>query len=172
MELLYNGKSLGTQQNDAKDIAKRNIILWSGIDYGEGGKLVAIARTNGKEVARNELETTGKAVGLKVVEETTDTWSADGMALKYLNIYAIDSKGRVVPDATDELTVMVNGAATFVAIDNGDHTTNDLFLNVTTKQMQTGYMQCILRSTRKAGKVTLNVSSPTLKAAKITLNTK
>ena len=180
VELFYNGKSLGVQKNDTTDIARRNIILWSGIEYGTGGKLVAVARTDGKEVARDEIETTDKAVALKIVEETfpipsvqgRESWCADGMALKYLNIYAVDAKGRIVASATDEVNVNVEGAATFVAIDNGDHCTDDLFLNVTTKKMQTGYMQCILRSTRKAGKVMLTVSSPTLKGAKITLNTK
>jgi len=171
VELLYNGQSLGIQKNDTTDIAKRNIILWSGIDYGTGGRLVAIARTGGMEVARNEIEITGKAVALKIEEETKE-WSADGMSLKYLNIYAVDAKGRVVPNATDEISVSVSGAATFVALDNGDHYTNNLFCDVTTKQMQTGYMQCILRSSRTAGKVTLSVSSPTLKGAKITFKTK
>ena len=165
VELIYNGRSLGIQKNDTTDLAKRNIILWSGIDYGTGGKLIAIARTAGKEVARNEIETTGKAVSLKIEEETKD-WSADGMALKYLNIYAVDSKGRVVTNATDEVSVSVSGAATLVALDNGDHYTNELFRDVTTKKMQTGYMQCILRSTKKAGKVRVIVTSPTLKSAR------
>ncbi|MBO4673872.1 MAG: DUF4982 domain-containing protein [Bacteroidaceae bacterium] len=162
VELIYNGRSLGIQKNDTTDIAKRNIILWSGIDYGKGGKLIAIARTNGQEVARNEIETTGKAVALKVVDEDLP-FKPDGMSLKYLNIYAVDAKGRVVPDATDEITVKVEGEASFLALDNGDHYTNDLFRDVTTKKMQTGYMQCILRSTCKAGKVTVTISSPTLK---------
>lgn len=171
VELLYNGKSLGVQKNDTTDIAKRNAILWSGIDYGTGGKLVAIARIGGKEVARDEIETTGKAVRLRIEEETKE-WTADGMSLKYLNIYAVDSKGRVVPNATDEISVSVSGAATFLALDNGDHYTSDLFHGVTTKQMQTGYMQCILRSTRQAGKVNVIVSSPTLKGAKMAIKTK
>ena len=171
VELFYNGNSLGVQRNDTTDIAKRNIILWSGIDYGKGGKLVAIARTAGIEVARDEIETTGKAVRLKIEEETPE-WTADGMSLKYLNIYAVDAKGRVVPDATSEVSVSVEGAATFVALDNGDHYTDNLFFNVASKQMQTGYMQCILRSTRQAGKVNVIVSSPTLKGAKMAIKTK
>ena len=181
VELIYNGQSLGIQKNDTTDIAKRNVILWSGIDYGKGGKLVAIARTAGREVARHEMETSGKAVALKVVEEELPnclngvgkgvSWPADGMTLKYLNIYAVDAKGRIVPSATDELSVTVDGAATFVALDNADHYTNDLFLDVKTKKMQTGYMQCILRSTRKAGKVNVTVTSPTLKGVKLSLKT-
>lgn len=181
VELVYNGRSLGVQKNDTTDLAKRNIILWSGIDYGKGGQLTAIARTGGREVARNTIETSGKAVALKIVEEdipaahsqlSAPNWRADGMSLKYLNIYAVDAKGRVVPNATDQLSVSLSGAATFVALDNADHYTSDLFYGVTTKQMQTGYMQCVLRSTRSAGKVVLTVSSPTLKGTKKVLVTK
>ena len=171
VELFYNGKSLGVQKNDTTVIAKRNVILWSGIDYGQGGKLIAVARTAGKEVARDVLETTGKAVTLKVVEEEKG-WTADGMQLKYLNIYAVDSKGRTVPDAADSVRVAVAGEAQFVALDNGDHYTDELFLDVKSKKMLSGYAQCILRSTRKGGKVKVKVTSPTLKSANLTLETK
>ena len=171
VELFYNGKSLGVQKNDTTVIAKRNVILWSGIDYGQGGKLIAVARTAGKEVARDVLETTGKAVALKVVEEEKG-WTADGMQLKYLNIYAVDSKGRTVPDAADSVRVEVAGEAQFVALDNGDHYTDELFLDVKSKKMLSGYAQCILRSTRKGGKVKVKVTSPTLKSANLTLETK
>lgn len=171
VELFYNGKSLGVQKNDTTVIAKRNVILWSGIGYGQGGKLIAVARTAGKEVARDVLETTGKAVTLKVVEEEKG-WTADGMQLKYLNIYAVDSKGRTVPDAADSVRVEVAGEAQFVALDNGDHYTDELFLDVKSKKMLSGYAQCILRSTRKGGKVKVKVTSPTLKSANLTLETK
>lgn len=171
VELFYNGKSLGVQKNDTTVIAKRNVILWSGIDYGQGGKLIAVARTAGKEVARDVLETTGKAVTLKVVEEEKG-WTADGMQLKYLNIYAVDSKGRTVPDAADSVRVEVAGEAQFVALDNGDHYTDELFLDVKSKKMLSGYAQCILRSTRKGGKVKVKVTSRTLKSANLTLETK
>lgn len=171
VELFYNGKSLGVQKNDTTVIAKRNVILWSGIDYGQGGKLIAVARMAGKEVARDVLETTGKAVTLKVVEEEKG-WTADGMQLKYLNIYAVDSKGRTVPDAADSVRVEVAGEAQFVALDNGDHYTDELFLDVKSKKMLSGYAQCILRSTRKGGKVKVKVTSPTLKSANLTLETK
>lgn len=172
VELLYNGKSLGTKKNDISDLSSRNRIKWSEIDYADGGTLIAIARKGGKEVARDVVSTTGKAVALRITAETPSSWKADGMDLQYLKIEAIDSKGRLVPNALDEVSVDVQGAATFVALDNADHYTNDLFLDVKTKKMQRGYMQCILRSTRTAGAVTLKVSSPTLKGAVLKLKTK
>ena len=173
VELLVNGKSIGVKKNERDDIAKKNMILWSGIEYGNGGTVTAIARRDGKEVSRDEIASSGKAVKLVVQEEKLlGEWQADGMSLRYLNIYAVDAKGKVVENAEDEVTVEVEGEATLVAIDNGDHYTNDIFHKVKTKKMQSGYMQCILRSTRKSGNVTLKVSSPTLKASKIAIKTK
>ncbi len=171
VELLANGKSLGRQKNDTTDVYKRGNIVWEKVPYEQGGTLTAIAYNNGKEVARHEIETAGKAVALKIEPEMPDNWRADGMDLEYLNIYAVDKKGRQVPTFNEELTVKVDGAATFVAMDNADHYTPDLFYNVTTKPMRQGYMQVILRSTRQAGKATLSVSTPSLKKS-IKLETK
>ncbi|MCR5314123.1 MAG: DUF4982 domain-containing protein [Bacteroidaceae bacterium] len=181
VELIYNGKSLGTQKNDTTEIGKRNIIKWT-VDYGKGGKLIAVAKNGGKEVARNTIETSGKAVGLKIIAEgknpvslfdkKNDKWKADGMDLQYLKIYAVDSKGRIVRNATDEVTVKVSGAAQLVAIDNGDHYTSDLFYNVNTKKMQTGFMQAVLRGSRTSGKVVIEVTSPTLRKATFKMDLK
>lgn len=83
VELLVNGKSLGIQKNKRDDIQSRNMIYWQNIPYGKGGNIIAIARNNGKEVARHMLETTGKAKALKIELENAD-WKADGMDLQYV----------------------------------------------------------------------------------------
>jgi len=159
-ELFLNGKSLGTKQNDGKD-NMQHVITWD-VDY-QPGTLLAIARDNdGREMARHDLKTAGKAVKLKI-EEEAKVWLSDGMDLKYLNVIAIDSKGRIVPDYDGQLTVSVSGAATLLALDNGDHYTNELFAGITTKQMRGGKMQVILRSKCEAGKVMVNATSCKLK---------
>ncbi len=164
VELLVNGRSLGTQRNDTTDVFRRGVITWQDVPYGNGGTLLAIARDKGgKEVARHRIETAGRAVALRIEAETPEAWAADGMDLQYLNIYAVDSKGRQVPVYGEDLSVTVEGAASFLAMDNGDHYTPLLFHNVTTKPMMKGYMQVILRSKREAGSVTLKVQSGILK---------
>ncbi|MCD8303814.1 MAG: DUF4982 domain-containing protein [Prevotellaceae bacterium] len=163
VELIDNGESLGRQANDTTDVFKRGIITWKDVPYGKGGTLLAVAYNGGEEVARHQIETAGKAAGLRVEAETPDGWKADGMDLQYINVYAVDSKGRQVPSFSEPMTVTVSGAATFLAMDNADHYTDDLFHDVTTKNMRQGYMQVILRSKREAGKVTLNLSTPSLK---------
>ena len=156
VELFLNAKSLGVKRNDGKG-NMQHVIIWD-VDY-QPGTLLAIARDKeGKETARHELQTAGKAVKLKIEEEVKD-WHADGMDLQYLNVYAVDNKGRIVPDYDGELSVAVDGAATLLTLDNGDHYTDDLFAGITTKKMRGGRMQVILRSKREAGKVQLNAVS-------------
>ncbi len=167
VELFVNGHSLGCQSNDTADVYHRGMIRWSNVPYGKGGKLEAVAYRNGKEVARHELRTAGRAVRLIAEVEKfpspAPAWRADGMDLQYINIRAVDKRGNVVPSFNEPLTVSVEGEATLVALDNADHYTDLLFYNVTTKPMQRGYMQVILRSKQQAGKVKLRVTTPSLK---------
>ncbi|MBQ0056838.1 MAG: DUF4982 domain-containing protein [Bacteroidales bacterium] len=171
VELLIDGKSVGIQRNDQTAPAKRNIIYWQGIDTGKGKSVTAIARTGGREVARHELQATGRAVALSIEAETPQSWRGDGMDLQYVTVYAVDSKGRRVPDADCEVTVSVEGEAQLVAVDNGDHYTNDTFLGVSTRRMKNGYLQAIVRSSRNAGKVTIKATSPSVKSSQLKLNT-
>ena len=171
VELLVNGKSMGIRKNDRTDITRRNIIYWENIPYGKGGKIIAVARNNGKEVARHRLETTGKATALKMVVENPEDWKADGMDLQYVKVYAVDNKGRVVPDTKDEVTFKVSGAARLIAVDNGDHFTDELFTE-NTKKLHKGFIMAILRSDRSGGEVVITASSKGLKDAVKKLVTK
>lgn len=168
-ELFVNGKSLGTKRNDGTGKGK-NRMLWQDVEYGNGGEIHAIARTGGREVARHELRTTGKAVKLNIVEESQPSWKANGMNLKYIHIYAADKAGNTVPTASDDVKIDVTGEATIHAIDNGDHYTDELF-DVNPKRLYKGGLLVVLRSTRKAGNVTLTATSPNLKSATMKMKT-
>ena len=169
VELLLNGKSLGVQHNDTTDIRKRNMIYWKNVPF-EPGRLTAIARKHGIEVARHQIETAGKAVALKAICENND-WKGDGMDLQYIRIYAVDKKGRVVPDIESPVKIEVKGSAVLKAVDNGDHYTNELF-NVNPKNMKEGFIMAILRSCRNPGKITVNITNDKLKKTKLKLNTR
>lgn len=164
VELLVNGKSMGVKKNDRTDINRRNIIYWENIPYGKGGNVTAIARNNGKEVARHQLVTTGKATALKMVIENPDDWKADGMDLQYVKVYAVDSKGRVVPTTEGEVTFEVSGEAKLIAVDNADHYTDELFSG-NTKKLHKGFVMAILRSNQTGGEVKIKASCKGLKSA-------
>ena len=160
VELLLNGKSLGRKPNPKNAPKQRNQIKWDGIKYADG-KLLAIAYNNGKESARHQIETTGKAVRLKATIEDT-SWTADGTDLMHVRLEAVDSKGRRVPMAQDELTFSVDGDASIVAVSSGNHNSDEL--NATDhRKLWNGSALVILRSGLTPGKVTLKTTSAAFK---------
>ncbi len=204
VELLVNGKSIGKQLNNGTG-NMRNATLWKDIDYGKDGNIAAIARNkDGKEVARHEMQTAGKAVRLVINEERRmkneefataineernilrsegdkECRSVDNSmastpsslnshlssnSLTYLNITAVDSKGRIVPGFNEPMTVSVEGAAMLYSLDNHDHYTSDLFHGVSTKNMKNGRMQVILRGKGAPGAITIKATTPKLKLKK------
>ena len=169
VELRLNGKSLGRKQNPKGDSKKRNQIKWEGITYADG-KLEAIAYNSGKAVARHQIETTGKAVSLRVTPEDSE-WRADGTDLMHLRIEAVDNKGRRVPMAQDELKFEIEGDASIVAVSNGDINSDEL--NVTDhRHLWNGSALVILRAGKTASKVTLKTNSDGFKTVKTLLTTR
>ena len=164
VELFVNGQSVGIQKNEQDDITRRNIIYWKDVPYGKGGTVKAVARRNGKEVAHHTLETTGKAVSLRMETETAD-WQADGMDLQYVKVYAVDKKGRVVPTYQGEVTFDVSGEAKLIAVDNGDHLTDRIFCQGNSIALHNGFAMAVLRSNRQSGGVKVTASCQGVKRA-------
>lgn len=180
VELFLNGKSLGVKKN-SNDPKLRARIKWDNIAYAPG-TLVAVAKKNGKVVARYQIETTGEAVALKLVPDV-ETWHADGKDLMHVRIYAVDKKGRRVLNmkdakAFDKLTFTVKGDANIVAVDNGNIASDELHIGKTQleKTIQRNLFQgsalVILRAGNKPGKIELSVAGEKMKAKKLVLNTK
>ena len=166
VELFLNGKSLGVKKNsDAPKLPAR--IKWDGIAYAPG-TLLAVARKNGKVVARHQIETTGEAVALKMVPDA-ETWHADGQDLMHVRVYAVDKKGRRVMNLKDKnafskLAFSVKGDADIVAVDNGNIYSDELHvgkkqLNKTAERaLYQGSALVILRAGTQPSKVELTVA--------------
>ena len=180
VELFLKGKSLGVKKN-SNDPKLRARIKWDNIAYAPG-TLVAVAKKNGKVVARHQIETTGEAVALKLVPDA-ENWHADGKDLMHVRIYAVDKKGRRVLNvkdakAFDKLTFIVKGDANIVAVDNGNIASDELHIGKTQleKSIQRHLFQgsalVILRAGDKPGKIELSVAGEKMKAKKLVLNTK
>ena len=180
VELFLNGKSLGVKKN-SNDPKLRARIKWDNIAYAPG-TLVAVAKKNGKVVARHQIVTTGEAVALKLVPDA-ENWHADGKDLMHVRIYAVDKKGRRVLNvkdakAFDKLTFTVKGDANIVAVDNGNIASDELHIGKTQleKSIQRHLFQgsalVILRVGDKPGKIELSVEGEKMKAKKLVLNTK
>lgn len=169
VELRLNGKSLGRKKNPKDDPKHRNQIRWDNITYADG-TLLAIAYNNGKDVAHHQIQTSGKAVRLSALADNIE-WKADGMDLMHVRLEAIDSKGRRVPMAQDELTFEVEGDAQIVAVTNGDINSDEL--NVQNhRRLWNGSAMVILRAGRNPSKVVLRTKANGYKTITTKLETK
>ena len=154
VELFLNGRSIGKKSvvrppegDGAWRCAKGEKIHAALFEVdGEPGELKAV----GSNGAAHSIRTTGPAVGLKLRREE------GGEQLVYVWIEAVDAEGLVVPDATTEVKVAVEGAGRLIALDDGDHYTDKLF-NVNAKQMKEGYLLAIVRRVGE-GKITVSAN--------------
>jgi beta-galactosidase len=98
------------------------------------------------------------------------SWQADGTDLMHVRIEAIDSKGRRVPMAQDELKFTVEGDAQIVAVSNGDINSEER--NVTDhRRLYNGSALVILRAGKTPSKITLKTSSAAFKTIATKLQT-
>ena len=178
VELRLNGKSLGRKANPT-DSKMRNQIRWNDVDY-QPGSLEAIAYKDGKAVARHQIETTGRVVRLVAEPDRQvagrksadgSCWKADGKDLLHVRITAVDSKGRKVLTAADDLQFSVDGDARIVAVSNGDINSEEL--NVTDhRRLWQGSALVILRAGQSPSKITLTTRSDSYKTLVTKLETK
>lgn len=168
VELLVNGKSMGVKKNTT-DPNTRNKIKWTDIAY-EPGYVEAVARKDGKTVARHRINTYGKVSRLQLVPDQ-EVWKADGTDLQHVTVYAVDKNGNKVWDDTDELTFSVEGDASIVAVSNGDITTDENLAGNRIRLFH-GSAMVILRAGVKPSAITLTVSAAGKKDYKLKLNTR
>ncbi len=114
-ELFLNGKSLGRKKKGHYEYR----LIWDDVKY-EPGKLKVIAYKDGKKWAEDEVETTGIA---KQIRLTKDVYPVNGHSnLYFVTVDLLDSKGRFVPDANNELKFSATGRGEIIATGNGDAT--------------------------------------------------
>ncbi|MBQ9201067.1 MAG: DUF4982 domain-containing protein [Bacteroidales bacterium] len=167
VELLLNGRSLGVRQNTLRP-AQRNKIRWDKVPYA-AGRLEAVARKDGRIVARHSLETSGPAVTLKL-ETSTPVWKADGRDLQIVRLTAVDRQGRKVWTAGNELQFSLNGPAQVLATCSGNISSEEIYTEPHVRLFQ-GTAVVVLRSQKQPGKVVLKVTASGLKEKILPLKT-
>ena len=81
------------------------------------GRLVAVARRDGRVVARDELRTAGEPDTVRLTPDKR-VIAADGKALSYVTADVVDRDGTIVPSADDQITFKVTGGR-LAGTDNG-----------------------------------------------------
>ena len=176
VELFLNDKSLGTQKlhADASPITYQ-------VPF-EPGSLKAIARTNGKIVAQDELRTAGKparlllSTGLAAADltnqpltETTPALTPDWNDITYATATLVDQNGTVIPDSETLIHFSAAGPATIVAVDNGNLLDHDPF-QATARKLYDGHAIAILRATAPSGNITITATAEGIPPTTITLH--
>ena len=97
VELLVNGKSLGSQK-----VPHLGHVEWK-VRY-EPGAIEARGSRDGKVVLTEKRETTGPAVSIRLTADRTEI-DADGEDVAILKVEALDKEGRPVPTANNSIGV-------------------------------------------------------------------
>ncbi|MGI4790642.1 MAG: beta-galactosidase GalA [Janthinobacterium lividum] len=117
VELLLNGKSLGT-----KEMPKNGHASWS-VPYAPG-TLEARGFDNGQVIAADKVETTGAPAALRLVTDRT-ALTADGEDVSMVEVDIVDAQGRVVPTADNPVSFSVTGAGHIAGVGNGDPSSHE-----------------------------------------------
>src|SRR5215472_814223 len=178
VELLVNNKSLGTQKPhpDASPIAFE-------VPYAPG-VITAVARTNGKVVAQDELHTAGAPAHLVLstglaaarltntpTHEPLPHLTPDWNDVTYITATLVDANGTVIPDSETRIHFSVSGNAKIIVVDNGNMLDHDLF-QATDRKVYSGHAIVILRATAPNGNITLTASAEGLPPATSTFKAK
>lgn len=170
-ELFVNGQSQGRRRKTTTGpLQARYRLMWNDVKYMTGTLKVVAYDAAGKPVATEEVRTAGAPHHIRL---TTDhaTLRADGEDLAYVTARVEDAQGNLCPEATNQLQFAVRGAGQFRAAANGNAASLELFHEPQMKAFQ-GQLVVLVQATDKAGKARLEVSSPGLKSAVVTLKVK
>jgi beta-galactosidase len=159
VELFLNGKSLGE-----KFVDKLVGGEWE-VPYAPG-RLEAVARKDGKEVARTSVETTGETVALKLLPDR-ESLAGDGADALPVTVCAVDAQGREVPTANLPVTFAISGPGAIIGQGNGDNISHEPEKG-NHRNLFNGLAQVIIQSQRgQSGIIVLTAQADGVKSDEI-----
>lgn len=160
VSLYLNNKRIERQKPDQYNVASFNVKYAPGV-------LKAIGLKNGKKAAEYSLTTAGEASQLKVIADKPSASLSSGKII-HLEIKALDKKGNIVPLADNQITVEVSGSGQLIGLDTGDQTSHEPY-KTNSRKLFEGRARAVI-SANQTGNIVVNISSPGLQSAQLTLN--
>ena len=157
VELLLNGKSLGTEA-----VPKLGHVAWK-VPYAPG-VIEARGMKGGKRVMTDRRETTGPAARIELVPDRRSL-HADGVDVSVLEARIVDSRGRVVPTADDDVAFKVTGPAAIIGVGNGDPASHEPD-KADRRKAFNGLCMALVQAGRTPGSVTVEATAAGLAAGK------
>ena len=173
VRLYRNGHLLGSQTRQARAPLYQPVVDRGGsplfvFDAGtyEAGTLKAEAYIGGKVVATHTVSTPGAPHHLKVTLKTDGIQPvADGSDMIPVYIEVCDAAGNRVYDAASRIRLQVEGEGTLI----GDSIPR---IGINPQQTEGGVGFAFVRTTRKAGRITVHATCDGLVAGKASVKTK
>lgn len=167
VELLLNGKSLGSQK-----VPRLGHVEWK-VKY-EPGVLEARGSRDGKVLLTDKRETTGPTVAIRLTADRT-TINADGEDIAILTVEALDKEGRSVPTANNQIGFKISGEGALIGVGNGDPNCQESDKEPR-RSLFNGYAQVILQATKHPGEIRIEAvkegwDGPELTPAKLVIKT-
>jgi beta-galactosidase len=150
VELLVNGRSLGRQA-----VEHLGHLQWK-VRY-EPGAIEARGFRKGTLILTQRRETTGPAASIRVTADRTEI-DADAQDVAMLKVEALDSHGRPVPIAGNQITFKVSGPGKLIGVGNGDPNCQESDKG-SSRSLFNGLAQAIIQSTRSAGPIRIEVNA-------------
>ena len=144
VELLVNGKSLGSQK-----VPRLGHVEWN-VKY-EAGMIEARASKDGKVVLAEKQETTSPTVSIRLTADRTEI-NADGEDVAILKVEALDKEGRPVPTANNKIAFNVYGVGKLIGVGNGDPNCQESD-KASKRSLFNGFAQVIIQSTKRPGEI-------------------
>jgi beta-galactosidase len=113
IELILNDESLGR-----KPMPRDSHLEWK-VAYQPGKLLARGFDAEGKEIASDTVETTGTAATMQLIPNFAKI-QADGEAVSVITVRVNDAAGRMVPDATNQISFALSGPGRIIGVGNGD----------------------------------------------------
>ena len=157
VELFLNGQSLGK-----KAMPQYSHLEWK-VKYAPG-TLSAVGYDNdGKAITRTEVETAGEPAAI-ALEPDRKTLTADGTDISLVTVKIVDSQGRTVPVATNDVTFAVVGPGRLIGVGNGSPASHEPD-KASQRSAFNGLCLAIVQSSRTGGEIKIQATSPNLKSA-------
>jgi beta-galactosidase len=163
-ELFLNGKSLGKKQTNRNT---KFTASWQ-VPY-QPGILKAIGYTNGKQVNSSQLQTAKQVSKLKLTVDRSEI-KANGQDLSYVTVELVDANGIRNPKAENLVKFKADGG-TIIGVGNANPVSLESYQLPQRKAWQ-GRCLVIVRSTEKAGIITLTASVDGMPSSKVIISKK
>jgi beta-galactosidase len=185
VELFVNGKSIGIQTkptifmdtiNHAGVTRPADPSNYTGFVYAfadvvfNPGTIKAVASKGGKVVAQQEIQTAGEAKAIKLTLHTgPQGLQADGSDVALIDFEVVDAQGRRCPTDEAQVDFKVDGPLVWRGGFNAAklNSTNNLYLDT-----ECGINRVAIRSTQKAGTITITASRQGLTSATLKVDSK